>query len=193
MAAEARARRREQILQAAFTEFSTNGYDHATMEDIARRAGIGKSTVYEYFPSKVELLTATGDYVLQEIIQDIERMLSPDRPIRSALGDYFEYISSVMGKFSPSFLQIVGDRTVSDVVHNLCARYMNATCEQLQQLLQAAQQSGEVSADINIKTAASIIVTMPNPPFVRMLTKGQLRASLDHLIDLLFRGLSPRQ
>ena len=45
---ETRENRRLEILKSACTEFSENGYDSAKMEQIARRVGIGKSTIYEY-------------------------------------------------------------------------------------------------------------------------------------------------
>jgi AcrR family transcriptional regulator len=47
--------RREEILEAAAMVFAEKGFHAATMEEIAIQAGIGKSTVYEYFSSKEEL------------------------------------------------------------------------------------------------------------------------------------------
>lgn len=47
--------RREEILEAAAAVFAEKGFHAATMERIATQAGIGKSTVYEYFSSKEEL------------------------------------------------------------------------------------------------------------------------------------------
>ena len=48
-------KRRESILEAAAAVFSEKGFHAATVEEIAARAGIGKSTVYEYFESKEDL------------------------------------------------------------------------------------------------------------------------------------------
>ena len=45
----------KQILAAARRIFAASGYYQARVEDIAREAGIGKGTVYEYFTSKEEL------------------------------------------------------------------------------------------------------------------------------------------
>lgn len=43
------------IIEAAIKVFSTWGYHNARMEEIAAAAGIGKGTIYEYFPSKLQL------------------------------------------------------------------------------------------------------------------------------------------
>jgi AcrR family transcriptional regulator len=47
-----------EIARAAFTVFSKNGYALAGVEQIAIEAGIGKSTVYEYYKTKEELFLA---------------------------------------------------------------------------------------------------------------------------------------
>ncbi len=47
--------KRELIFKAAAEVFSARGYHQATMSEIAAAAGIGKGTIYEYFPSKLQL------------------------------------------------------------------------------------------------------------------------------------------
>jgi TetR/AcrR family transcriptional regulator, mexJK operon transcriptional repressor len=48
-------RRHREIREAAITVFVANGYDGATMEDIAVRAGVSKQTVYKHFTDKQTL------------------------------------------------------------------------------------------------------------------------------------------
>lgn len=48
----------ELIFEAATAVFAEKGFYAATVEEIAARAGIGKGTVYEYFPSKKALFRA---------------------------------------------------------------------------------------------------------------------------------------
>jgi AcrR family transcriptional regulator len=57
-AARAPAQRPSQILDAAARVLRRDGFAKATIEDIAADAGLGKGTVYEYFGSKTQLLTA---------------------------------------------------------------------------------------------------------------------------------------
>ena len=45
------------LLAAAAEEFAERGLD-ASVADIARRAGIGKGTVFRHFPTKDDLITA---------------------------------------------------------------------------------------------------------------------------------------
>jgi AcrR family transcriptional regulator len=50
--------RPEQILEAAFRVFGSRGLHRATLEEVARQAGISKGTIYLYFPSKAALFSA---------------------------------------------------------------------------------------------------------------------------------------
>lgn len=56
-----RKRREEQILDAAARLFAQRGYDQANTQELADRLGVGKGTIYRYFPSKRELFLAAVD------------------------------------------------------------------------------------------------------------------------------------
>ncbi|MHC4923207.1 MAG: TetR/AcrR family transcriptional regulator, partial [Planctomycetota bacterium] len=64
---DARARRRMELLEAAATVFSRDGYAEADVQDIADTAGVGKGTVYRYFPSKKELFLAALDFEVEAL------------------------------------------------------------------------------------------------------------------------------
>ena len=53
-----RAEREQQIIAVAISEFARHGYASASMVDIARRAGISKPLIYQYFGSKDGLYLA---------------------------------------------------------------------------------------------------------------------------------------
>src|SRR5438067_5553636 len=55
---EASELRRLAILQAARTVFARQGYADTVVDDIAVQAGIGKGTLYLYFPSKEQIYLA---------------------------------------------------------------------------------------------------------------------------------------
>src|SRR5215472_7969108 len=50
-----KAERPQEIIEAAFCEFSRNGYATTTLERIAERAGVTKGTIYVYFENKEHL------------------------------------------------------------------------------------------------------------------------------------------
>ncbi len=58
--------RQEQILEATLLVFSRLGFDGATIPEVAREAGVAVGTIYNYYPSKRDLLVAiTNKYVIE--------------------------------------------------------------------------------------------------------------------------------
>ncbi len=58
--------RREQIMFAAITLFAKKGFAKTSMADIAKEAGIGKGTTYEYFKGKDQLFLATFEWFAEQ-------------------------------------------------------------------------------------------------------------------------------
>lgn len=58
---------RERIIQTSLQEFIKHGFKTVTTDDLAQSIGISKKTLYEYFPSKKELIQACLDSVSQDI------------------------------------------------------------------------------------------------------------------------------
>jgi AcrR family transcriptional regulator len=65
--------KREEILAAAVAEFAHRDFHEVLMDDVAARAGVGKGTLYRYFPTKEELFVAA---VLRELSESHTEHLS---------------------------------------------------------------------------------------------------------------------
>lgn len=77
--------KREQILLAAVGVFFEKDYYQATIIEIAERAGVGKGTVYEYFPSKEELFKECFSYCAEAYIQSFHQHLSKPSSVKEAM------------------------------------------------------------------------------------------------------------
>ena len=56
---------KEDIVKRALNDFMQYGFKTFTMDDLANKMGMSKKTLYEYFPSKSDLVEATLDYALE--------------------------------------------------------------------------------------------------------------------------------
>lgn len=70
--------KREQILAGASRVINRMGYDAASVNDIAREAGVSKGTIYVYFTGKEELFEALMEETRERIFQRLEAEL--ERP-----------------------------------------------------------------------------------------------------------------
>ncbi len=68
--------RPRQILDAAFETFAEHGLASARLEDIARRAGVSKGTIYLYYPSKEDLFREVVRHTVGDAIDEVERRLA---------------------------------------------------------------------------------------------------------------------
>jgi AcrR family transcriptional regulator len=59
---------RGRLLRVAIAKFSSPGYAHVTMNDVAEAAGLAKGTVYRYFPSKDDLFVAAVRHAVDEVL-----------------------------------------------------------------------------------------------------------------------------
>ncbi|MFQ6674043.1 MAG: TetR/AcrR family transcriptional regulator [Fidelibacterota bacterium] len=66
--------KRTQIIEAAIQVFAREGLERGKIADIAKEAGIGKGTVYEYFRSKGEIFSAIEQTVIGEILEQFEKL-----------------------------------------------------------------------------------------------------------------------
>ncbi len=80
--------RREAILSAALDEFSARGFEATRLDDVAKRAGIAKGTIYLYFRDKETLFQELVRAMLVPLVGGIEAMGAADLPA-SVLADRF--------------------------------------------------------------------------------------------------------
>ena len=69
-------RRQEQILEAAAKLFAEHGYSETDTQRLADKLGVGKGTLYRYFPSKRELFLATVDRVMRKLCDQCDRSMT---------------------------------------------------------------------------------------------------------------------
>lgn len=92
---ELAALRRRTILQAATCQFAARGFRDADVQEIADALGVGKGTIYRYFPSKEALFLAAVDEGMQQLKAAIDTAAaaadSPWGRVEAAIRAYLTY------------------------------------------------------------------------------------------------------
>src|SRR6186713_2065397 len=76
-----RNERRSTILSAALDEFAARGFEATRLDDVARRAGVAKGTIYLYFRDKQSLFQELIRTMLTPLVGTIEAMGEADVPL----------------------------------------------------------------------------------------------------------------
>lgn len=71
-----KAEKKQLILEASIAEFAEKGVSKTKIVDIAKRANIGKGTVYEYFSSKEAIFMEAMDFFMKSMSATIEKELN---------------------------------------------------------------------------------------------------------------------
>jgi len=84
------AYRRGQILTAANEVIREQGYARSSVDQIAKRAGLSRSTVYEYFSSKLEILRGCFASQREVLAEELDRRIDPAAGLEAQLAAFFE-------------------------------------------------------------------------------------------------------
>ncbi|HLX55920.1 MAG TPA: TetR/AcrR family transcriptional regulator [Ktedonobacteraceae bacterium] len=77
--------RKHQILDAAMAVFARQGFHEARMDDIVQESGLSKGTLYWYFKSKEEIITAISQRLFATDIELVEGLLTADGTVSERL------------------------------------------------------------------------------------------------------------
>ena len=140
--------RRDKLIAAAQREFAAHGVD-ASLEKIARDAGVAIGTLYRHFPTRLDLLLAALEPRLQEFLDGAAKAMEMDDPWEGFLS-YLENLFAVQA----------GDRGFNDFLSrrfpgNAYTEHIHdVMCEQIEDVLIRAQEAGKARPDI---TRADIV------------------------------------
>ena len=136
------ARNRERILAAASELFAESGAD-LSVDEIARRAGVGHATVFRRFPTKEDLVVAMFEERLLEVARAAEGACELEDPwegLRAAMEHIAEKQVRDRGLFEAVATEVIGSPRLRDARHRVM--------EPFARLLHRAQEAGAVRADL---------------------------------------------
>ncbi|MGE0425535.1 MAG: TetR/AcrR family transcriptional regulator [Reyranellaceae bacterium] len=101
--------RRQAILDAALVEFAAHGFAAARLDDVARRAGIAKGTLYLYFADKEALFEALVRGAIKPLLDNLQQVAAlPDVPTRQVLKLLFStFAREVLGSDRKLLLRLL--------------------------------------------------------------------------------------
>lgn len=98
--------RRDQILKAAREVIGENGYEQSSVDQIAKQAGLSRSTIYEYFSSKEEILRGSFTAHREHLANELAKRINEAKGIEEQLTAFFEICLSRVDQNRDFFLAI---------------------------------------------------------------------------------------
>lgn len=185
---------KDRIIQSAKELFSQKGYNHTTVDDIVRHAGLSKGAFYFYFKSKDQLMEELVNTMAERtkgiMKRWLEKDVSAEECIRGHIRDFLiecyedRHIAYVF------FFELICNR---EDFRRLYRKHLQEIRELLTKMVERGYQRGEFLCG-NTKTLVNLIAG-----YVRLIYMEELllnNASLEDLLrevdeglGLIFRGL----
>ncbi len=187
--------KKEKIISAATSLFSRFGLEKTTMEDIAKAAKKGKSSLYYYFKSKEEVF---AEVIRKEIaglktaiIEAIEKEDDPYNKFRKFVDARLNYLNEKADQYTN-----VKDEYLKhyEFVENLTADYSKWEISTIKNIVEYGRDKGlfEVTDLDSISQALFFALKGLEYPWAINLTRKEIEKSVEALVDVLLRGISKR-
>src|SRR5215470_7350041 len=174
----------DRLVAAAAAAFAQHGADNVSLEEIARRAGVGIGTLYRHFPARQALLEAVYKEQVEALRARADELLasgSPGEAFAAWLRALVAFSSTKRSLTSAMVATLGKDSEVMSTCSKLIKESANA-------LLARAQQAGAVRADVN---PTDLIRLVHGVSMVTEYAPGD-PGQADRMLTLILDGLRPQ-
>lgn len=182
------ARSRQAVIEAATELIADGGVRAFSVEAVAARSGVAKTTIYRQWPGRRDLLNEVFDsFASQTSAPDTGslrgdlRVLVRDLAVQLARSDWAKSLTALVAEAEH-------DRDLAEV-H---VRHVGAEQSALREVLARAKDRSELAPGIDVGLAAEQVVGALF--FRRLVLHGSnTRREVDRLVDMALAGLTPRK
>jgi AcrR family transcriptional regulator len=174
-------RNREHILEVAKQAFTRSGAD-ASLDDIAKQAGVGPGTLYRHFATREELLKAVYRTEMEKLAAAEQRFAETMPPVEALRAWLLLFVDGIATKqiIAPALNTLVGDP--KKVFEASYAQVHDA----LRALVKRAAKNGDIRKDLDPIDLLRALVGVAN-----VASTPDWQPSAKRLVDILITGSQP--
>lgn len=184
---------REQLVQAARQVFVRFGYKKTALDDIAREARKGKSTIYYYFKSKDDIFKAVIDAEAEIRAKIIDDQISTISDPKQKLKTYI-YVRMLTLKKVGNYYEAIKNDLLDNLyfVNSLRTNHFDAEINLVKELLLEGIEKDVYTIqnpDLTAKTIVTLLQGFEVPLILKNLSDEELQKSVDEMLNILFFGI----
>ena len=172
---------RERILEVAKEAFTRSGAN-ASLDDIAKQAGVGPGTLYRHFPTREGLLQAVYRSELGKLAAAEQKFAQTKAPIEALRAWLLLFVDAIAAKqlIAPALNSLVGDHKK---IFEASYAQMH---EAIRSLVKRAIKSGDIRRDLDPMDLLRALVGVAN-----VASGPDWQQSARRLVDILITGSRP--
>lgn len=189
----------KKIMNVALRHFAQNGYEGASLADIAAEVGIKKPSIYNHFKDKDELFKAVYQDAATRELSFVEEYLKPNSSL-SVMNQLYGFLIGYKERYEKEeitkfFLRM----SFFPPVHlqqesmNWSMSYIDRITDLAKVFFQSAMQNGLIHSDVSIEDATGAYMAVLDSLFVEMLYGNHDRSMkrLESAWYVFWRGVRP--
>jgi AcrR family transcriptional regulator len=150
---------RERIIQAAIESFGQTGFDRTKMDDIAKRLGLSKGTIYLYFKSKEELFTAICQHNMNENMKN-QALFTKKENIASDAEQIYDTIRKNERDMDKVMMEMVVESTRNPRLKKIMHEQHTMIHKHVVEEVRSKVKSGFIRHDVDIDSLATALVAL---------------------------------
>ncbi|OBB93238.1 TetR/AcrR family transcriptional regulator [Mycobacterium sp. 852002-30065_SCH5024008] len=143
---------RELIVESAYACFRKQGLQKATIVDIARTAGVSRSTIYEYFSDKGAIIEACAEHASEWFYREMSRAMDRGGSLEEKLSQAAVFVTQARRSIASE--KYFDEDAVSLLLTKDAAVLLRECVDFFAPYLSAARLTGEVRKDLDVEAAA---------------------------------------
>jgi AcrR family transcriptional regulator len=186
---EEQLRRRREIFEASVHLFLEKGFHETSMREIAIAAGVGKSTLYDYFKSKDEILVSHFEGEIQKITEAAQEIITQNSSISEKLKKIMRMHLGYLVDNKQTFLKLsLEAQRLSSESQDHIQKNRHAYQDMLRTLIEEGIRRGEFRSTNPLFAARSVFSLLSIAVFTSRPT-GTPEEMLDQALEILFQGI----
>lgn len=189
--------KRETILKAALNAFSKNGYHDTRMENIAKIAGVGKGTLYEYFSNKEELFKESLEHAINIYFDRINNAVQEGKNVEEKILGILKVECGTKKKYDNfAFAFMRESASVQMDFKKFIYRIREIKIGLYSKIIKNAVDEGIYCGDLDVDLAASILLGSLNQVQFKNFYHGSNEFSIDdtrNTLKILDHGFKKKQ
>ncbi|HWQ46638.1 MAG TPA: TetR/AcrR family transcriptional regulator [Longilinea sp.] len=181
--------RQQQISAAAKELFLSKGFRRTSMQDIAQAVDAGKSTLYDYFQTKDDILIVILEEYINDLIVSAEGIYQKELPARDKLKqimlNHMQYLlcsRNLLGMMTNEVQRMGALKQMRFQQKRLEYQTLIST------VIQAGVQDGSFRP-VDSMLCANMVLVVTNPTVLAGIPAENAQQKLDEIVDIFFGGL----
>ena len=183
---------REAIYETAMTLFLQKGFDNVTIEDITHQIEIAKGTFFNYFPNKESILLYFMRRHLDEVKDQIPRVIKEAKTTQQKLHCLFSILAKMVVTNEPLVKWVLLESLRLRVYKKEKKEVSRKILQNVVEIIREGQESGEIKKNMNPEKIAKILESIFFFSAIRWFTFDRhtpLIVDIQEQIHYFFQGI----